>query len=343
MTDSSDMMWQPLASRDLDIEQSPKLRMSAAGHCPASIAYAAHGFQETDPPDDTSRNRMAMGHFLEVLILRGLEAQGWEITNTVLDGGQLEISIEVNGETITGHPDGICRHPEWTAGMWVLLECKSMSVDRALEVEEYGVPAVYPSYLVQAALYAWRLHEMGLVAHPGRAVFGMMDREGRFLAPERVKIPSDVFPGIQDKFHAILDQRAMGMVPTPPLPQSSSECGYCSYHRMCWGAPPPRGKKQIPIVKLDEQDIVGAAQRWHEAKPVVDEARDVLQKAANANDGATVEAGGVVGGYFSPRQTPVYDAKALDQLVPADILRQCRTDKQPDERLPFWVREARRR
>ena len=55
--------WQQLASVDLDVEQSPRLRMSAAGHCPAAIAYAAHGYQETDPPDETAVHPNVDGPF----------------------------------------------------------------------------------------------------------------------------------------------------------------------------------------------------------------------------------------------------------------------------------------
>ena len=338
------MMWQPLANRDLDIEQAPKLRMSAAGHCPAAIAYAAHGFQETDPPDAQSKNRMAMGHFLEILIIRGLEAEGWETKHTVLDGGQLEVSFDIQGESITGHPDGLCRHPEWTSGFWVVLECKSMSVDRAIEVEQYGVADVYPGYLVQAALYAWKLYEMGLVAHPGRAVFGMMDREGRLLPPERVKVSPEVTPGIFDKFQAIIDHRRMGMVPAPPFPQDSTECRYCSYHTLCWGAPKHYGRKERPpIVKIGMQDnpaVVEAARRWRDYKPHIDEAKDDLQHASNANDMATIEAAGVLAGYFHPRDQPAYDPRALEARIPGDILRECLASKQPDSRVPFWVRRA---
>ena len=68
---------------------------------------------------------------------------------------------------VTGHPDGICRHTIFTRGMWVTLECKSKSVERADEVLRDAVAAVYPHYISQIALYGVPLHEMGLVQHPG--------------------------------------------------------------------------------------------------------------------------------------------------------------------------------
>ena len=290
-----------------------------------------------------------MGHFLEILIVRALKARGWETAWTVLDdGGQREIEIQVPGpngtEAVSGHPDGICRHPEWTSGLWVVLECKSMSVDRAIEVEQYGVAAVYPSYLVQAALYAWRLHEMGMVAHPGRAIFGIMDREGRFLSPERIKIPSEVVPGVFDKMQSVLDLRHLGMVPARPYSQSSTECGFCNYHKLCWGAPKSYGRKgRPPIVHWkpgDNPAVLDAAEQWRASKPQVDMARDILQEASRANDQATIEVGGILAGPFVPRESPAYDPKALEDRVPMDVLRQCLSRNQPVKRPPFWVRLA---
>ena len=252
--------WQELASAELDVENIPHLRMSAAGHCPAALAYATLGLSETNPPDEESQNRMAMGNMAEILIIRGLESRGWETKHTVLDGGQLEVEITLTPEwsnaepqTVTGHPDGICRHPEFTQGHWVTLECKSMSPDRAIEVEQFGVAAVYPSYIVQAALYGQRLYEMGEVVHPRRAVFGMMDREGRFIPPERVSWPEEVVPGTIDKLTYISFQTQQGEVPIPPYPQDSSECRTCNYYNRCWKGPPDFGGKKRPgFVRVDD-------------------------------------------------------------------------------------------
>ena len=125
----------------------------------------------------------------EILILKEMEHNGWETKNTVLSSeGQLELELEIPGAgaTIKGHPDGTCRHPGFTKDQWVTLECKSMGTDQALDVEESGVAAVYPSYVAQISLCSRKLHEMKLVAHPERGIFAMMDRDGRMLPPERI-------------------------------------------------------------------------------------------------------------------------------------------------------------
>ena len=142
--------WQPLASEYLDREQPPHLRMSSAGRCPRALAYAATHLEESDPPDEHSLNRMAMGHMAELLIVRGMHRRGWETGHTVLSGsGQLELEVEVpnTGMVMRGHPDGICRHPEFTRNHWVTLECKSMSIEKGREVERQGVAPTYPHYM----------------------------------------------------------------------------------------------------------------------------------------------------------------------------------------------------
>lgn len=342
------MSWQIQASDDLDKEQPPHLRMSQAGHCPVALAYAGMEIRETDPPGEDAEHRMAMGHMAEILIVRGLHARGWETRHTVLsDGGQLEVEIEiVFGEktwTITGHPDGICRHPEFTKGHWVLLECKSMSVDRAVEVEQYGIEARYPSYLIQAALYGKRLYEMGEIVHPRRAVFGMMDREGRLLPPERLAWQQDVVDGTLDKLSGVVGSISMGVIFPPAYEQESSECRYCGYHSLCWGAPRPENTETPRVVRVtDRPTLEATAQTWRELKPQVDIARDALQRESNNQGHKTIEVDGVLAGYFYPRETPVYDAAALEYRVPMDILRECLSVRQPNKRAPFWVRTARK-
>ena len=110
--------WQQLALEDIERDQPPHLRISSAGRCPRALGYAAQGIPESNPPGPQARSRMALGHMAEVLIIRELEQNGWETRHTVLSGdGQLELELEVpdtGGETIKGHPDGICRHEKFT-------------------------------------------------------------------------------------------------------------------------------------------------------------------------------------------------------------------------------------
>jgi CRISPR/Cas system-associated exonuclease Cas4 (RecB family) len=343
---AEELNWQPIASKDMDREQPPHLRISSAGRCVRAQTYAASGKPESNLPGNQARNRMAMGHMAEILILKEMERNGWETKHTVLsDEGQLELELEIPGAgaTIKGHPDGIGRHPGFTKGQWVTLECKSMSMDRALDVEESGVAAVYPAYVAQISLYSRKLHEMGLVSHPERGIFAMMDRDGRMIPPERIAWEREDVDETLEKLAEIVRSARAGELPDRPYPQSSTECKYCNYHSTCWGTDPEPGEEITgkATTASDNPEVVEAAQTWAELKPRVDQARDILQTASNSAGGADVMVKGIIGGYFQPRSERVYDPDALERAVPADILKKCLADRR--EKLPaFWVRKANR-
>ncbi len=113
----------------------------------------------SDPPVGQELNRILLGHPAEILIIMALEEAGWETRHTVLlEDGQLEVSTTLpeSGKVVSGHPDGICRHPIFTRGMWVTLEYKSMSVERADEVLQDGVALTYPrSTASRCTRWAW--------------------------------------------------------------------------------------------------------------------------------------------------------------------------------------------
>ena len=337
--------WQHLAAIELDHPQTPRLRMSSAGKCPRRLAYAYLQTPESDPPNQHSLNRMAMGHMAEVLIVRSLHEAGWETDHTVLsDSGQLELSLTVPGTdvTLTGHPDGICRHPQFTNNLWFPLECKSMSIDRAVETEQHGVAAVYPDYLVQIALYSERLYEMGLTHHPLRGIFAMMDRDGRPLAPQRIPWEDSIVPNTLEKVSAVVTGADAGELPERPYPASSTECTFCPYYSLCrtpqYDDPQPPEDKPTGIFTEDPA-LLDAARKWAALKPQIDQHRDTLQEACNMADQVDIIGAGVVAGYFHPRPTQVYDPDKLRELVPDDVLKRCRINQ--SDKKGFWVRTQR--
>lgn len=337
--------WQRQVREELAEPAPLKLRMSSAGRCQRALTYTAFGHQPTDPPNQPAQNRMALGHMAEILIIQEMERNGWQTDHTVLsDGGQLEVNITLpqSGETISGHPDGICRHPRFTNNLWVTLECKSMSQDMAERVETEGVIAVYPHYLSQIALYGYELHRRKLVSHPERGVFGVMDRNGHFLPPERILWTAE------DRERAIanLDSAAgnaeTGELPNRPYERDSQECLFCHYHKLCWGSTPKAapiipniGNNRIKTTARENE----AARLWQKLNPQVREAREILQNAVDRAGGGVIDTGEVIAGYFVPKNAPMYDHEKLKRLVPADILQKC-LRPQETPRKAFWVRES---
>ena len=266
--------WQPLAAQDFAREHHPHLSMSSAGKCARSQAYALMGIEESDPPARHAQNRMNLGHAAEVLIVMDLHQNGWETGHTVLsNSGQLELEVQVpgpkrsSGDTRTAS----AATPEFTQNLWVTLECKSMSERKGLEVEEQGVGQIYPAYMTQIGLYGRRLYEMGLVSHPERGVFAMMDRDGRPLTPERVSWTAEDVDRDYELIREIIETAQADELPDRPYYHGSKICGYCSYHTECWGTYKAWQEKGRPVLTNDTRGI-DAAETWMKAKPQVDEA-----------------------------------------------------------------------
>ena len=335
--------WQEAAAAEITGPERPRLRPSGAGNCLRRQYYAAWGHPEEPSEDRLQKNRMALGHMAETLILLAMKEDGWETRHTVLDpGGQPELEILDPGHgygVITGRCDGLCRHPEWTRNQWVTLECKSMATHRADQVRARGVAEVYPKYIWQAALYARPLYEQGLVASPLKAVFGMMDRDGNPLPPERVSWDEKEYEKAVGRLQAAALAWAQGVAPPRLEPGEEQECQNCPYRLRCQGMLP--GKPHLArATALDESHRAWQeAPLWLAASRQKKESEKAFAAAVKEAGGGNVEANGVTAGYFQPEGRHSYDARLLEQRVPKDLLEQCRSAGKETRRL--WVRETR--
>ena len=337
--------WQKLAMAEMakDQDKQPEIRVSNSGKCPRALVYIAQGLAETDPPDEQGRNRMALGHLAEALVITDLKEKGWETAHTVLDQGQLTLEIPLPGtdHVIRGHPDGLCRHPDFTRDRWVTLEVKSMSPSRAGQVEQQGIAAVYPSYMAQISVYALLLHHRGLASHPLAGVFAIIDREGKPRPPERVRLEDGYAGRILEGLAEVIRLAGSDRLPERPYEAGSWECNHCSFHTKCRGSRAEPAAAEPPKAHdlTDDPQAAAAARQWLELNPPLQKAKRTLQEASDERNKEDVTAGGVTGGYFRPKETPMYDPRKLQELAPADLLRRCRLTQR--EKLAFWVRESR--
>ena len=335
--------WQEMVMGELrEPEQPPHLRASGLHHCIRALAYIHKGTPVSDPPQQDDYNKMALGNMAEILIIKNMEDAGWETKHTICSPeGQLEVKIPLpDGERyVPGHPDGLCRHPVYTRNAWLDLECKSMGVRRGAEVRAHGVKVHYPGYIVQIALYAQELHRMGLTEHPHHGVFGLMDRDGNSLPPDRATWEADTAKKALEKAAKAAATADSGDLPDRPFHAGSTECNMCEFRTLCRGKRPPRTAAMAPI-ESDEKLVLDAAAEWLEARPSTEHAKAVLQQTSDNLDGRTVAAGEVLAGYFEPRNRPKYDSQQLEEKVPLDILRTCLNEGPPD-RGAFWIRQKR--
>ena len=320
------------------------LRISAAGKCPRRLTYAAAGRQPTNPPDEQGYNRMALGHAAEVLIVRSLQASGWETRHTCIDDGQLTLTLrhlDIN-PPVTGHPDGICRHPQLTNGVWVTLECKSMSDAAGDRVDLAGdIFAHYPDYKAQIALYTAELHRQRLVPHRNKGVFAMMSREGRVLPVQRLTWEPDYADRMEAKLQQVHRWAQTGQLPERPHAADSHECGYCPYRNLCWqteAQAPPFDRREQPT-QLPDPAVREAAAAWLKGRRLTDQHKPALEEALRQNDGYPIQAEGVTASYFTPQDQVRYDTSRLARFLSRDQLEACRLAP-PQQRI--WIRPARK-
>ena len=120
------------------------LRLSSAGACVKQLSYVAHGvdpvvLDDWDPGaiDAGSRLTFTIGDVTESVLNAALCEVVAETAMLEVEGTgdkQVEVSLDVHGTTITGHPDGFMRVPMMVDGVGVekyiraVWEVKSMGI-----------------------------------------------------------------------------------------------------------------------------------------------------------------------------------------------------------------------
>ena len=315
------------------------IRMSSAGHCPRQQAYASLEQPPSDPPDRQARNRMAIGDAAENILIHNLTADGWHISHTRAVPNGEQLSIGLLDPPMTGHPDGVCRHPVHTDGRRLTLECKSMSSDRLRQAEQQGIAAVFPDYLAQVTLYSRILYNLDIVDEPQQAVFAYMDREGNQPAPEIVSWDDHheqtLLQRLADTWELIQDRQ----LPERPYPADDPHCRYCQFFTLCQGQTPDWTDLPRPAVD-DRPEIVAAAQRWHEATQARNAAKDILQTACPDVEHPGIIAGDIIASWFIPKRNQRYDTDALRRMLTAEQMREARATDRAEP--AFWIRPQRR-
>ena len=339
--------WQKAFATDLttrEAERSMHLRLSQTGQCIRRLYYIAAGEEPTDPPGPTVKNQLAMGHALEVLALMDFKEHGWQTRRTCLDeGGQLTLKVNIDGlqDPILGHPDGACMHEQHTQGLWLPLECKSMADWRASKVETNGIARVEPSYIMQIAMYARPMYDLGMVDHPDRGVMTLISRNGRFLPPERIKWPETLYQKGLDRMADAVRRATDEDPPDRPYDENSVDppCPFCPFKTVCWADQDDDTLK--PIVRgqatpMDhDPELVQAMTDWHGAKQVNDATKAIISQRLTDNDDIPITAAGIKAEYFRPSESAGYDMYELGRHLTGDLMRRHRLPGPKDRVL--WV------
>ena len=337
------------------------MRMSGAGACPRRNNYRSLGFAESNPANLQGRNRMNLGNAAELLIINAMQDEGWEVQHTaaldgwmvmqdsdeegwklahIATGGSKQLEVTLDYPPMTGHPDGICRHPTETKNLWVTLECKSMNPGRLQLVEYQGLEPVYPQYLSQAACYSQALYDLKLVAHPRRTVFGQIDREGRYIQPQRVAWTEEYYVSLTNQLAKTWETALSGRLSERPFTFDSKTCSECPYFDICHPTSELPSRHYENPVELHDAELLETARQFAAAKSIVEQTTKLLRSASTAINDREFIAGDVRCGFFFPDDGPEYDDSALRRFLTPEQIRLCRKPRAPAPR--FWPRVSRR-
>lgn len=312
------------------------IRMSGAGHCPRKQALRSFGYEDSDPPDRRSKNVMALGDAAEDILIRNMMEDGWDVRHTrAVEGGeQLEIgNVE---PPMTGHPDGICRHPTHTENRWMTLECKSMGTEKLEQVESRGLIEIYPEYVAQACFYTRILFNLEMVAEPRAAIFATMDREGRNPAPEWVEWNGEYERRLRQQLTDTWRMITNGELPDAPYQPDDDPCKICNFFSRCHNLPPEK-KWNRDSVSMEEPELLEAANRWLRSNAERKDARSVIAKAVPYVEGApSVIMGDAKVSWFIPNAPVEFDMDRLRSILTEDDIRWARRKGKTEAAL--WIR-----
>ena len=169
-----------------------------------------------------------------------------------------------------------------------------------------------------------------------------MDRDGRPLPAQRQRWEEEVIDkAINGNLDAV-NATERNELPDRPYEVSSTECKYCPYHTLCWGVGPQQAETQKKPEKVVPEDpqVIQAMEDWAQMEPRMTEVKGLMESASREAGNANLILNGVTAGYFRPVDPPAYNANKLKELVPADILNQCRIPAPPAKNR-FWIRKDR--
>lgn len=192
-----------------------RLRMSSAGECPRLLDYKVrHG---TRTEDLQSAMRLLTGEPIHEFYRR-------VFTDAFGDNYKMvesEVAISIEGETITGHCDGVLRTGEHLA----LVEIKTVGFTTYDMVVKNAAPL--PQHLEQANMYACVIGATKVyVLYHNR-------NDGRYTVFSS-DANLELFEATKEKFAGVIRRRGGEMIRRPFNDATQAPCSYCEFRDDCY-------------------------------------------------------------------------------------------------------------
>lgn len=290
--------------------------------CERNLYYSVNGYEGNS--SSHSQRIFDVGTALEPVIVDWLRSDGWEVEyNQGSQNAPVEVSIELNGGQLIGHPDCIISRPEGLQN--VLIDIKTMNERAFTQWKREGSLKSKPQYVKQLHVYA-----AGLIAQ-GRKIEKLgivgVNKNNSELHIDFFDFDENVMNSVRESAQRVF---SLNDAPFENSPAESWCCSYCEFSGQCnlYGVPTvSRNNSELPPVFTDSdaviqamQEIVRAREMAKEAKSIEDNAKNVLDELIRQKGLSSVEGGGYVCS-ITERKTQRFDSAEFKKVHP-DLMNQ---------------------
>ena len=256
-----------------------------AGDCVKALYLQRTGQTPSEPASREAENRMEAGQAMKDVVSRAMEREGWELKRP---GRTVELNVS-DHLRVTALPDEVARHPEITAGQWVVVQTGSAKDSR------------FRRWLKETSFktYPYRVHQLALLAEGYREdseppadlqldapqMIVMLNRDTGALEYEPMET-DDLEPiadMLKDNLGDLSDALVEGTVPEAPFKRTTRRCQQCQFLTLCHGKA-KRGKKSETVTTEQIEAALATIEELYEeveaAKPAkgrFDRAKGVIR------------------------------------------------------------------
>ena len=276
------------------MDNNKVLRASRIGTlCDRALFYSVAGAEEITK--EKSQRIFEVGKVLEPVIVSWLRNDGWNVRRNMFDSTNegMSLSLEVNGGTITAHPDCIISHDD--SGL-ILADIKTMNDRSFRSLKRDGTIKSHPQYADQLTIYAQALRKCGhYIEQLAIVALNKNNCEGYI----------DYFTFEPERYEA-LKERAERIFALDEAPEQGDRfqgwcCGYCGYSHLCELCKKDIAVGDESVPATDNQKVIDAVELLSEsrdlekaAKELSDEAKAVLDREVRKQGIKSVRAGNLV-------------------------------------------------
>ena len=210
-----------------------------AGDCVKALFLALNGTDPSEPTDDHARNRMAAGQAMKPVVSEAMKREGWELREQ-----SPVIVVQVsNTLRLTARPDELARHPNITAGEWIIVQtgsAKDPTFKRWMKETSFKT-------------YPYRVNQLSILSKAYAAapeppdgldlnqpqMIAMLNRDTGTLEYETLEPRDLVRVGreLQSNLQELSDALEQDTTPEAPYPRTSRHCAQCQFLTLCQGKP----------------------------------------------------------------------------------------------------------